>query len=224
MFASQLLAIPFAALNYFGFFCGAVWLAILGKWGLLGIGIVSTFISAAGLALVLIPGTLAAMMALPFLDRPLWSLVLWLLGFPFILTGSIYTAVVIGAWCLSVITVCVTTAGEGAMLPALLWAYGVAVAPLSYLTLSRGPNKDTSTGNVLMTCFAQFSMLLMGIISLFGGFFLPRLVLTCVMIMGVATLLHAIMTFVIMKQLVKEAGLDRLLSNPEFDASKGTNG
>ncbi len=124
MAALQLLTIPFTVLNIFGVFGGAISLVILGKWYLLCIGIVAIFLSAWGLSLALMPGTLIGMIAVPFFGRPLWFL-----GFPFILVGSIYTTAVIGGWCLLVVTF-FYTAGTDATLPVLLWAYGVAISPL----------------------------------------------------------------------------------------------
>jgi hypothetical protein len=97
MAALQLLTIPFAALNSFGVLGGAVWLAILGKWSVLGIGVACMFLSALALRLALLPGTLISMIAIPFFGRRFWFL-----GFPFILAGSVYSNAIIGIWCLLV--------------------------------------------------------------------------------------------------------------------------
>lgn len=199
----RLLTIPFAILNFFGVLGGAIWLAILGKWTLLGIGLASMFISATALGLVLMPGTLVSMLAMPFFGRRVWFL-----GFPFVLAGSVYTNAVVGVWCYLVTALFVKKAGDGAMFPALLWAYGVAIAPLSYMTAKGGP--EGGVGDVLVTFCAQIAMVTMGIVSLVRGFELSALVWVCAVVMSIATLLHATLAFLMMRESAKEAALRRL--------------
>jgi hypothetical protein len=83
MAALQILVLPFMILNFFGVGGGAIWLAILGKWSLLGIGLLSIFFSAFVIGFATMPGTLITMGAAPFLGRRLWFL-----GFPFVVAGS----------------------------------------------------------------------------------------------------------------------------------------
>ena len=93
----QLIVVPFIILNTLGVLGGAIWLAILGQWSLLGVGLLSMFFSATVIGIVTMPGT-----GITLLGAPLFGKRAWFLAFPFILAGSIYTAAVIAAWCLAV--------------------------------------------------------------------------------------------------------------------------
>ena len=55
-----LISIPIMLLNFGGGIVGGIWLATLGKWGLLGLGVASMLLSSSGLGLVLTPGLLFA--------------------------------------------------------------------------------------------------------------------------------------------------------------------
>jgi len=105
-----ILVVPFQILNVFGVLGGAIWLAILGKWSVLGIGLLSMFSSAFFVGFALLPGGLIQMGAVPFLGKRR----LWFLGFPFVLAGSIYSYAIIGAWCLVVVLFFVNKAGTDA--------------------------------------------------------------------------------------------------------------
>jgi hypothetical protein len=56
----RLISIPVMLLNLGGGIVGGIWLVVLGKWGLLGIGLASVFISSIGLGLALTPSMLLA--------------------------------------------------------------------------------------------------------------------------------------------------------------------
>jgi hypothetical protein len=64
-----LASIPVMLLNFWGGIVGGIWLAILGKWDLIGLGIVSMLISSFGLGLALTPGFLFLAPAGLALDR-----------------------------------------------------------------------------------------------------------------------------------------------------------
>jgi hypothetical protein len=194
MIVLQLLVLPFAILNIFGVLSGAIWLGILGKWSLLGLGVASMFVSTMALGLITLPGTLVSLFAAPFLGRRAWFL-----GFPFVLAGSIYTIAIVGLWCFLVITFSVSNAGEGATMPALLWAYGVAIAPLSYMTQYESGPDGKATAATLVTFFAQIAVVVMGGITLLRGYDQQVLFNACALTMIVATLLHAGVALVAMK-------------------------
>ncbi len=197
----SLLTVPFAILNFFGVLGGAIWLAILGKWSLLGIGVACMFLSGLGLRVALIPGTLIGMIATPFFGRRFWFL-----GFPFILAGSIYSNAIIGIWCLLVVAFFVDHAGADATVPALLWAYGVAIAPLSYMTAKDSSASDgAGFGDVLITFCSQIAVVAMGVVVLTKGSDLHALIEACAGTMIIATVLHAIAAFLLMREASKEA-------------------
>jgi hypothetical protein len=191
----ELLVLPFAILNILAGLSGAIWLAILGKWWLLAMGAAGMVVSAMALGLVLMPGMLVSVLAAPFLGRRHWYL-----GFPFVLAGSIYSNAVVGLWCFLVVTVFIANAGDGATLPALLWAYAVAIAPLSYMMRKDDPD-DRASPAMLVTFFAQIAVVAMGTITLLRGYDHQALFNACALTMAVVTLLQGVAAFVVMKNL-----------------------
>jgi hypothetical protein len=193
--ALALLSFPFMILNTLGVLDGAVWLAILGQRSVLLVGVLSMLFSTSVAGFALMPGFLISMAAAPFLGKRLW-----LLGFPFLLAGSIYSEAIVGAWCFGVVAFFVVKAGTGATLPALLWAYGVAITPLSYMAhRSAGPN-DLGFADVLITLAAQVAVVLMGIDVLANGLDLHALIYLCGGTMSVATLVQATVAFLAMRE------------------------
>jgi hypothetical protein len=92
MAALKLLVLLFQMLNTFGVVVGAIWLATLGEWSALGIGVLSMLISSSVVGFALMPGFLINLAAAPFLGKRLWFL-----GFPFLLAGAIYSEAIVGA-------------------------------------------------------------------------------------------------------------------------------
>jgi hypothetical protein len=195
MAALQILTFPFMLLNIFGVLAGAIWLAIIGQWAVLGIGLLSMCLSAPVIGFALMPGTLINLAAAPFLGTRLWFL-----GFPFLLAGSIYSAAIIGAWCFGVVVFFVQKGGADATLPALLWAYGVAISPLSYMTQrSSGPD-GAGFGDVLITFAAQLAVVFMAIDVLAKGLDFDVLVYLSAGTMIVAALMQATLAFLVMRE------------------------
>jgi len=204
MAALKALTFFFIVLNIFGVLGGALWLAVLGKWSVLGIGLLSMFFSSSVVGFALMPGFLINAAAAPFFGKRLWFL-----GFPFLLVGSIYSDAIVGAWCFGVVTFFVMKAGVGATFPALLWAYGVAITPLSYLTqVSAGPD-DPGFADVLITIAAQVAVVLMGIEVLVNGLNFRALVYLCAGTMLIAALVQAAVAFLVMRGSAREAARQR---------------
>jgi hypothetical protein len=187
----QLIAVPFMILNVFGVLGGAIWLAILGQWSLLGIGLLSMFFSSTVIGIATMPGTGIALLATPFLEKRAWFL-----GFPFILAGKIYIAAVITAWCLAVVVFVLGKAGPEATLPALLWAYCIAITPLSYMTQVSQPD----FGATVATMGAQFAVIAMAAVVLTKEPDLTTLIIACAVPNVIAVVLSATVTFLLMRE------------------------
>jgi hypothetical protein len=86
------------------------------------------------------------------------------------LAGSIYSNAIVGLWCFLVVTVSIANAREGATLPALLWAYAVAIGPLSYMTRKDDPDDQANAAAVLVAFFAQIAVIAMAAITLLRGY------------------------------------------------------
>lgn len=199
----QIISEPLIILNVFGGLGGAIWLAILGQWSLLGIGILSMFFSARVIGIATMPGTGIALLGAPFLEKRAW-----LLGFLFLLAGSIFEACVIAAWCLAVIVFVLGKAGPEATLPALLWAYGIAIGPLSYMGrvnyMARVSQPDQPDlpgfGSVVSILGAQFAVVAMAAVVLTKGPDLTTLIIACAVPNAIAVVLRATVAFMVMKE------------------------
>jgi hypothetical protein len=73
---------------------GGIWLAVLGKWDLIGIGFASVLISSIGLGLALTPGMLFGMPGAVALERG--KLVLGILC---LTVANLWTCAVMTVWC-----------------------------------------------------------------------------------------------------------------------------
>jgi hypothetical protein len=196
MASLKLLTFVFQILNVFGVLAGAIWLVILGEWSVLGVGLLSIFFSASIIGWALMPGFLLSMAASPFMGRRLW-----MLGFPFLLAAALYDDAVVGAWCLGVVVFFITKAGAGASLPALLWAYGVAISPLSYMALrSAGPGNEAGFADALITVAAQIAVVVMAIDVLLNGLEVRALIYLCALTMSLAALVQATVGFLVMRE------------------------
>jgi hypothetical protein len=65
----EILAIPIMVLNFGSGIVGGVWLIFLGKWKLLGIGVLLLFTSHWFLSLLMIPGIFISGIAIQFIGK-----------------------------------------------------------------------------------------------------------------------------------------------------------
>lgn len=195
MAALEILVFPFMLLNIFGVLAGAIWLAIIGKWAALGIGLLSMCFSASVVGFALMPGTLINLAAAPFFGKRLWFL-----GFPFLLAGTIYDYAIVAAWCFGVVVFFVVKAGSDTTFPALLWAYGVSITPLSYMAQRSAGRDDPGFADVLVTFSAQLAVVVMAVDVLVSGLNFRALAYLCAGTMTVAALVQATVAFLAMRE------------------------
>ena len=126
-----------------------VWLAILGHWKLILVGIGSLFFSTWLLGLALLPAMLIIAPGVYLAQKGKRSYIL-LFG----IMSMLYTFVVVTIWSGAVLYFCIDMIkSRSAIIPVLLWSYGIATGPLAYMA-SRGP-VDSSAGSLLVTVFSQ---------------------------------------------------------------------
>lgn len=147
-----ILAVPLSLLNMLGGIISGIWLAILGKWGVIGYGILSMFVSAFALGFALLPGTLLAAPAVLMYEKGI-KIGLYF----FSLLGSLYTAAIITIWCIAILYFFAHESDSNSFIPTLIWSYGVAIAPLTYMTQkeSQGGGGEAS---IMMTFHAQLGL------------------------------------------------------------------
>jgi len=149
-----LVSIPVTLLNFGGGIVGGIWLAFLDKWGLLGLGIVSMFISSFGISLALAPGLLFAAPAVVALDRGRY-----IIGGLCLTLTNVWTYVVMTVWNVGCFYVVVGYYDHGSIWPYLLWAYGIATGPWTYMAARGGPEEAGSYLSAFGACVGAIAIM-----------------------------------------------------------------
>lgn len=151
----SVLSIPVMLLNFGGGIVGGIWLAIIGNWGLIGLGIISMFVSSFFLGLILAPGLVfnaPAAMAFQRGKQVIGSLCA--------LLGNLYTFAVMTVWCVGCFYVVFQSYYRGGSFwPYLLWAYGMATGPWTYMAAREGPDSIGSSLSAFGACIGAIAMM-----------------------------------------------------------------
>jgi len=178
------LSIPLLILNMLGGIVSGIWLAILGEWGAIGLGILSLAFATFLLAIALIPSLLLAAPAAYCAEKgKTFGLVC------FGALSSLYILAIVTLWCCGILFLFVKDATANSLIPRLIWSYGVATGPWAYMaSKDQGPQGE-GFASTLATFLAELAYLvilllviltpitLFGAIKVFGGFMLVALVL-----------------------------------------------
>jgi len=171
-------------LNILAVGAGALGLMLDDRWYKLGIGIAYICLSNAGIALLLTPRNVLAAFALNWSDRNSWPFAV-----PFALVTSAYTCTVFGLWCYLMVTNLVEPSGLVTTAVELVWAYGVSVSPLNYLTNKPTKYKENARfAEKVAAFFAQISLVAMAAIVLVAGPGSALLLPVCIAIMAAGAL------------------------------------
>lgn len=182
--ALTVFSIPLGLINMFGGLVSGIWLAILGEWGLIGIGILALFVSSMGIGLAMMPGMIFALPAMALLEKGKK-----ISGYFFGFLSTLYTTAVLVVWCIAVLLYFVKHADHGSIIPILIWSYGIAIGPISWLA-----QKDRQGGNehaMVSTFFIQVAYL----ITILGILFLQVTVLNVTVLIGVIMSVALILQF-----------------------------
>ena len=181
--AMTLFLTPVMLLNVFVGIIAGVWLAILGKWWALGYGFGLLVVSTFGRSFLLMLGSVVfGMPGTHLISRR--SVVGAVLGYPLALLHSVYTFAVIAVWCVCVFQLYMQYADSRSFIPLLLWSYGTATGPWTYM----GSSQRDNAASMISAFAAQLGYIVMLAMALF---FQPTLVdltkcLTVVMLVPLA--------------------------------------
>ena len=174
----EILGLPIILLNMVGGIAGGIWLAVLGEWWLIGIGILLLFTSHWILSILMIPSLPIAVIAMHFYEKKNF------LGHVFGFISQLYTNILIVATCVFAFFVCSSfytgDIGVG-YIPYLLWSWGMALGPWQFFA-SKEPDNEFSA----ITLFSASVFYFLFLISIFIS---PLLVLTIIIIFGVVQLI-----------------------------------
>lgn len=153
----SLISIPVMLLNFGGGIVGGIWLIILGDWSLIGLGVASMFVSSFGLALVLMPSMLFAGPGALALDRRKY-----VIGSLCLLLANVWTLAVMTVWCVGCFHLVLGSYYHGGSIwPFLLWAYGMATGPWTYMAARGGSDEIGSRVSAFGACIG--AMAIMGV-------------------------------------------------------------
>ncbi len=162
----RIASVPLIVLNLFGGVTGAIWLAILGQWSIIGIGIIFMILMPLGYTIVCWPGIGLTFLGIKALEKH----VNWV-AYPLAYMGALYSNLLIGYWLILTMQLSLARSGADSAIPYVLWAYSVAVAPLAYMA---SKEDDDNIATTIGMYFAQLSAIGLGLSvivtgSLLGG-------------------------------------------------------
>ena len=174
----EILSVPIMFLNFGGGIVGGIWLAFLGEWRLIWIGILLLLTSHWILSILMLPGIPIAGIGVHFYEKknPLGHL------FGFI--SQLYTNILIVGTCVVAFFICSSFYKGGidfGCIPYLLWSWGMALGPWQFFA-SKEPDNEFSA----ITLFSASAFYLLFLTSIFIS---PLLGLIIIVIFGIVQLI-----------------------------------
>jgi hypothetical protein len=151
--------IPIVILNIFGFIGAAIWLLVIGQWTSVIAGIAISIAAPFFLGLALLPTMILAVPSVRFAER---GFTIGLYFFTFL--SSVYVALLITGWSGAITFYFLKDAPSYAFWPLLIWSYGVATSPWTYMA-----QRDDGVASVMAAFFAQAAYVVMMIAIIFGA-------------------------------------------------------
>lgn len=161
----EILTVPIMFLNFGGGIIGGIWLAVLGEWKLIGIGVVLLFTSHWILSILMMPSLPLAGIGIYFYEKknPL--------GHVFGFIAQLYTNLLIVGTCVLAFFICSSFyIGDidFGYIPYLLWSWGMALGPWQFFA-SKEPDNEFSAITLFSASVFYFLFLTSIFISpLFG--------------------------------------------------------
>jgi hypothetical protein len=124
----KLLSFPIMLLNLLGGVVSGLWLAILGQWGAIGVGLLAMLAGGFGISIALLPSMLFAAPAAYFERRGIKPG-----AYFFGLLSVLYIYALMAWWCITILVYFANRADASSYIPMVLWSYGVAMGPWSWL-------------------------------------------------------------------------------------------
>lgn len=155
------LMLPLTLLNIFGGIVSGIWLAVLGQWWAIGIGLAAIF-AHIFISPVMLLGLAFGAPAAALINRGQYVLAL-----PFVLLSQLFTYGVIAAWCVAAFHIFMSRAGHQSYLPLLIWSYGVAVGPWGALS-ERERRSGGGEAGLMATFFVQIAYVVTALVAVFG--------------------------------------------------------
>jgi len=155
------LALPI--LNMLGGIVCGIWLAILGEWGAVGLGILLFLLCILLLRFALMPSLLFRAPAAKCLEGGKTF------GFfCFVAFSEFYVLALLTVWCCGILFLFVKDAEASTVIPRLVWSYGVAGGALLYIAAKdQGPQGVIGAATTLTTLFAELAYVVVMLVVIF---------------------------------------------------------
>jgi len=158
------LSFPLIIINNFGGIIAGIWLLILGKWSLVFFGVITAFTGGFLLSFILLVPMIFTFPGMFFIEKDYK-----ILGYFFNFLSLLTTIGIISFWCIASLWICYQKSTPEAVIPALIWSYGVAIYPLLAMAEKERDNEFTML-TILFVQLAYIAMLILLII--FNAYFL----------------------------------------------------
>jgi hypothetical protein len=194
----SVLSLPVMLLNFGGGIVGGIWLLILGNWALLGSGLLSMLISSLALSLALAPGLLFSGPGVLALGRRQY-----VIGSIALLLENLWTFVVMIVWCVgSFYVVLGSYYTGGSIWPYLLWAYGMATGPWTYMAAREGQDSIGSHLSAFGACIG--AIVIMGVLLFDTRPTLIDIAVGCCIPLLVVLVIQLLLAFMMMREEKRE--------------------
>ncbi len=148
-------------LNFAGGIVSAIWLIILGDWGLVLIGVVGSLIASFLIGFVLMIGLIFAIPAMKFGEKG-YRIPALIFGF----LSQVVTVAIISFWCLYVFSLFLQNATVDNWIPFAILSYAIATTPFNFLASKEQDNEFTQLTLffiqvayiLLLICFLLFNL------------------------------------------------------------------
>ncbi len=151
-------------MNMLGGVVSGIWLIILHEWRPLIVGLLSLFFATFIISLALLPTYLLILPAGKLFERG--HIILGsILAFPV----SVYTTFIMAAWCHGIFNFFLDMSSPRTVIPMLLWSYGVAIGPWSYMAQRESEGSSGFQSASLYVFFISIAYLVMIALYLFAG-------------------------------------------------------
>jgi hypothetical protein len=188
------LALPI--LNILGGIVSCIWLAILGEWGAVGLGIILFLLSILILRFAPMPSDLFRAPAAYCLERGKTFGLLWLCAF-----SNLYVLACVTVWCCAILFLFVNDATASTLIPQLVWSYGVAGGALLYMAAKdRGPEGLIGAATTLTTLFAELAYVVVMLLFILTNIALLQAMMIFGAFMIVAFVVKTSYAFILYKQ------------------------
>ncbi len=190
-----LLMVPLALLNFFGGIISGIWLAFLGEWAVIGIGLVALVGGHFLISLALIP-----MMAMAIPGGALAEKGHILSAITFTFFSNTYLALVMTIWCLGCFYILVGRLDSAdAVIPCVIWSYGVALGPWMFMAQKEAQSSGGADMSSITTFFCQVAFVTMAIAFFVGPYSIERLAVFFGAVMAVGLIVTTTLQFFILR-------------------------